>query len=125
MPPLDDIGADFHDDEDFALAAVYTPAGGQPLATTARAVASQAADTQQRVQRRDRLSCLLYLLLSDVPVRPERGATVTISGSSAYAGAWTFTAAAEPTSHGEWRCLALRDTATHTIAAASGFPRPS
>jgi hypothetical protein len=126
MPPsLADIGADFHDDDDFALAATFVAPGVDALETTCRAVSSQAADTQQRTNRRDRLSCILYFLRSAIPARPERGSTATVSGDSAYTGIWTLTAAAEPTSHGEWRCLAIRETATSTIAAASGFPRPS
>jgi hypothetical protein len=124
MSGLSTIGAELHADPDFSHACTVTVPDGAPVATTVRAVNSQAADPANRARRTDRLTCFLYLLVSAFPVRPARQSLVVISDGSPYAGTWRTAEAGEPTGHGEWRCPAVLETTTAIIAGSAGFPRP-
>lgn len=117
------IGADLHTDPDFGLACTVTLPGEAAVATTVRAINSQATDPQQRARRTDRLTCFLYLLTSAVD-RPAKNTVVVIIGDTPYAGTWKTAEAGEPTSHGEWRCPAVIDTTTNAIVPSAGSPRP-
>ena len=124
MSGLASIGAELHADADFAHACTVTVPDGAPVATTVRAINSQAQDPQDRARRTDRLTCFLYLLTSAIADRPPRQTLVEIADGSPYAGTWRTAEAAEPTGHGEWRCPAVIVTTTAIIAGPAGFPRP-
>lgn len=122
MTTLAGIGADFHADPDFASDCTVTAPGVAAVATTVRAVNSQATDPQSRTRKADRLSCFLYLLTSAVD-RPPKSTVVVITGSSPYAGTWITAEAGEPTSGGEWRCPAVRETTGNLITPNAGSRR--
>ncbi len=110
----------------FGLAGSYLPAGGVAVPDiTVRPQSGQAAESAQRQARRERTTALLYLRQSEVETRPTRSAAITVTDTdSTWAGIWTLTADAEPTSDGEWRCLCLSERTSATIAAGAGAPRP-
>lgn len=124
MSGLASIGAELHADADFAHACTVTVPGDAPVVTTVRVINSQATDPATRTERRDRLSCFLYLLLSAFPVRPPRQTQVAIADGSPWVGTWRLAEGAEPTGHGEWRCPAIIDTTGAIVAQTAGFPRP-
>lgn len=117
------IGAELHADPDFGLACTVTLPGEVAVATTVRAINSQSTDPQTRSRKADRLTCFLYLLRSAID-RPPRNTTVVITGDTAYAGTWKTAESGEPTTHGEYRCAAVRDETTNVLVPAAGSPRP-
>lgn len=115
-------GATLH--ELYGLTGSYTAAGQAAVATTIRCQAGQSVQARGRSDRRARVTAIMYLLTSDVPVQPRRDDSLSVTEvGETWVGDYRLEADAEPTGANEWRCLCVRESRDHTIATAAGGPR--